>query len=90
MASPTLAEVLLRSGRHRIGPLVERYLAGLDATGRLRVPDPPAAFGVLYGLVVEDTQIRVLLGEPPPGTAAIAARAKAAVDRFVRLFAASR
>jgi AcrR family transcriptional regulator len=90
MASPTLAEVLLRSGRHRIGPLVERYLARLDDTGRLRIPDPPAAFRVLYGLVIQDTQIRVLLGEPPPDAAAIAAQAKAAVDRFMRLFAAPR
>jgi AcrR family transcriptional regulator len=89
MASPALAEVLLRSGRHRIGPLVERYLARLDATGHLRIPDPPAAFRVLYGLVVQDTQIRVLLGEPPPSPAAIATHAKAAIDKFMRLFAPS-
>ena len=85
MQSPQLAELLLRAGRHRIGPLVERYLAALHAAGRLHVPDPPAAFRLLYGLVVQDTQIRVLLGERPPSRRAIAAHAEAAIDRFIHL-----
>lgn len=85
MVSPDLARLLLASGRHRVGPLVERYLAGLADEGRLVVDDPAEAFGLLYGLVVQDTQIRVLLGEAAPSPEAVAARAGVAVDRFLLL-----
>ena len=77
MSNPDLAAVLLESGRHRIGPLVERYLADLSRSGRL----------VLYGLVMQDTQIRVLLGEPPPSASVVAERAEVAVERFLTLAA---
>lgn len=82
MQQPDLARVLLASGRHRIGELVETYLAALDDSGILPVPDPPAAFEVLYGLVVRDTQIRVLLGEAPPTARQIKTRAAQAIDHF--------
>ena len=85
MTSPELASLLLASGRHRIGPVVEQYLHRLHLAGDLDVPDPAAAFELLYGLVVQDTQIRVLLGEPPPTAAAIRRRAETAVERFVQL-----
>ena len=45
-------------------------------------PTPKPAFSELYGLVVRDTQIRVLIGEPPPSTAAQRRQADAGVDRF--------
>ncbi len=83
MTSPDLARILLESGRHRAGPLVEQYLARLTDAGYLHIPDPPEAFRLLYGLVVQDTQIRVLLGEPPPSKAVIATQAATAVDRFL-------
>jgi AcrR family transcriptional regulator len=86
----TLAAVLLAQGRHRTGPLVEAYLARLAAAGRLRIDDPAEAFRLLYGLVVQDLQIRVLLGEPPPGPAALADQARVAVDRFLALTAPQR
>ena len=38
MASPELAETLLASGRHRVGPLVERYLATIEAGTNRRRP----------------------------------------------------
>jgi AcrR family transcriptional regulator len=82
---PELAGVLLAEGRHRTGPIVEAYLARLADQGHLDIDDPADAFQLLYGLVVSDLQIRVLLGEPPPGRAAIAAQARAAVDRFLSL-----
>ena len=85
MTSPDLAALLLRSGRHRIGPLVEQYLARLHDAGHLEIADPAAAFQLLYGLVIEDRQIRVLLGEAPPTPADAAAHAQTAVDRFFRL-----
>ena len=85
MSSPALADTLLASGRHRVGPIVERYLAQLGETGRLRIDDPASAFELLYGLVVRDTQIRSLLGEPAPTARAIQKRADSAVADFVRL-----
>jgi AcrR family transcriptional regulator len=84
-SSPDLAAVLLRAGRHRVGTVVEEYLAGLHARGVLDAPDAAAAFRLLYGLTVQDTQIRVLLGEPPPPPDVIAARSREAVTRFLRL-----
>lgn len=83
MTSPDLAASLLRSGRHRVGPIVERYLAELHARGMLHAPDPAESFELLYGLIVRDTQIRVLLGDDPP--ADLEGRAADAVDAFVLL-----
>lgn len=85
MTSPELAEVLLAQGRHRVGPLVETYLARLSNDGVASISDPAQAFELLYGLVVRDTQIRVLLGEPPPAPDAVHRRATRAVDQFLSL-----
>jgi hypothetical protein len=79
--------VLLAQGRHRTGPIVEAYLADLAARGRIRIDDPAEAFRFLYGLVVQDFHIRVLLGERPPGAAALAEQARTAVDRFLTMTA---
>lgn len=88
MQSPDLSNRLLTSGRHRVGPLVEIYLARLHQAGKITAPNPADAFETLYGLVVRDSQIRVLLGEDPPGNAAITRHAKAAVDQFLQLVSA--
>lgn len=88
MGSPELAHVLLASGRHRIGPLVESYLKSLDATGQLDIVEPGHSFQVLYGLVVRDLQIRTLLGEKPPTQSEIRTQATRAVGQFLQLFAA--
>jgi hypothetical protein len=80
--------VLLAQGRHRTGPIVEAYLARLAEAGVLGIDDPAEAFQLLYGLVVRDLQIRVLLGEPPPAPEALAAQARTAVERFLALTAA--
>ncbi len=85
MTAPDLATILLSSGRHRIGPLVEQYLARLDDEGYLAIDDAARAFMQFYGLVVQDTQIRVLLGEKPPTATAIRHRAETAVDDFITL-----
>lgn len=90
MASPELAGLVLRHGRLAVGPLVEGLLADLDARGLLRVADPAEAFRVLYGLVVQDTQIRVLLGEPPPSADERDDQAERGVDLFWRLHAPNR
>lgn len=85
MTNPSLASELLASGRHRVGPIVERYLAAAAASGALTVSDAPSAFETFYGLVIRDTQIRVLLGEPAPTGSAIDRRAAAGTDQFVAL-----
>ena len=85
MASDTVAKQLLRSGRHRVGPLVEAYLTSLHTAGVLDVSDPAAAFELLYGLAIRDLQIRVLLGEPAPSKPALTRRANEAVGQFFQL-----
>lgn len=85
MVSPALAAIVLESGRHRVGPLVERYLAGLHAAGIIEAPSETAAYQTLYGLVVRDTQIRVLLGEAPPSVEEARRAAEHAVGQFMDL-----
>ncbi len=87
MSSSDLAEVLLNHGRFRVGPLVETYLSQLARKGVIAIDDPAGAFELLYGLIVRDTQIRVLLGEAPPTAEHRRQRAVAAVDEFFRLAA---
>jgi AcrR family transcriptional regulator len=87
--APALAEVLLSQGRHRSGPLVVAYLGERAEAGELALDDPRAAFGVLYGLAIQDAQIRSLLGEATLSRDEIPARAEAAVDAFLALFASS-
>lgn len=83
MSSPELAEKLLTSGRYKVGPLVEEYLRTLHRSGRLWVPDAPAAFRLLYGLVVQDSQITVLLGRPAPMPAQLRRQARRGVAAFL-------
>ena len=85
MTAPELAAGLLRHGRHTTGPLVERYLTTLGDEGFLAVDDAAEAFGLLYGLAVQDTQIRTLLGEVPPAPHECDRRARLAVDSFLAL-----
>jgi AcrR family transcriptional regulator len=87
MTSPELAALLLLEGRHRTGPLVERYLEELHRTGVLHAPDAADAFRLFYGLVIQDSQIRALLGERPPSTTVRKRQAREAVGRFRRLCA---
>jgi AcrR family transcriptional regulator len=85
MGSPALAAELLASGRHRVGPVVVGYLEQLRAAGLLAHSDGEQAFSLLYGLLIQDTQIRVLLGEDAPSAEEIEERAHRAVDRFLAL-----
>ena len=87
MSSPALASRLLDSGRFRVGPIVEGYLGDLHGRGVIDADDAPAAFELLYGLIVRDLQIRILLGEPAPDVEQLERRAHEAVDQFFRLCA---
>lgn len=86
MQSQDLAARLLASGRYRVGPLVEQYFTERAADGDLQVADAADAFEVFYGLLIRDTQIRVLLGEAAPRRSAINRRAGKAVDQFLQLY----
>lgn len=85
MSSPELAADLLGSGRLRSGRRVEQYLERLHEAGTLHAPDPAQAFCRFYGLVVQDTQIRVLLGDAPPSRQDIETRAAEAVHALFTL-----
>ncbi|SHN39118.1 TetR/AcrR family transcriptional regulator [Cryptosporangium aurantiacum] len=89
MSSPELAALLLRHGRHTTGPLVEAYLESLHQRGFLVASDPAETFQLFYGLVVRDWQIRVLLGEEPPGIEQIDDEARVAVSRLITLVGAA-
>ena len=82
MTSPELAAVLLEHGRHTTGPIIESFLARVAATSSTPWPHPEEAFRLYYGLVVQDAQIRTLLGEAPPPVDEQERRARSAVEYF--------
>lgn len=84
MQSPELAHTLLHYGRYRVGRAVSSYFASLHLPN-WEIGDPDTAFERLFGLVVKDTQIRVLLGEAPPTPEQIAEQASAGVAMFIQL-----
>lgn len=85
MNAPELATLLLEHGRFRTGALVECYLTGLMERGMIRIHDPASAFRILYGLIIEDRQIRALLGDAVLDDDARQSHAKNAVDRFLTI-----
>jgi AcrR family transcriptional regulator len=87
MSSPALAAILLQHGRHTTGPLVERYLARLHGEGLIQMDNSAEALRLFYGLTIQDSQIRALLGEPPPKAPERARMARSAVSRFITLAA---
>ena len=82
MTSPELARVLRSSGYAQVGAAVEAYLARLHDIGTLYIPDASEAFGLFYGIVIQDAQIRALLGGSIPYDEA---RTERAVDHFLAL-----
>lgn len=87
MSSPALAVILLQQGRHTTGPLIERYLGQLHRQGVIEIGDVAEAFRLFYGLTIQDSQIRALLGESPPEVVERVRRAELAVSRFLSLTA---
>ena len=82
-----LGGIVLANGplamRARVVPLIE---AG-QAAGLLKLGDPHVLFRRFFGLVVADTQIRVLLGDALPSAQAIKTLAAQAVTDFLALSA---
>jgi AcrR family transcriptional regulator len=84
-----LGAIVLENGplaiRRRLKPVLE---AGRDAR-LLRFDNSEEAFRTFFGLVVRDTQIRLLLGDPIKLTPQdIDAEAKAATTQFLTLYSA--
>lgn len=72
-------------GVTRLAPLLNGYLERSAKQGYLSITSPQEAFGLFYGLVIQDLQIRVLLGDAPPSDEVIKAHVQFAVDTFIRL-----
>jgi len=84
-----LGQLVLDHGRRPIETRLSALLeAGRDA-GLIDFADTHEAYATLYGLVVRDMHVRLLLGEPKQ-TFSPAARAEQAVDQFLRLFGAEK
>jgi AcrR family transcriptional regulator len=79
-----LGKLLLERGRRQID---RRAMALIDAgkrAGLLRFMDADEAYHTLYGLIVSDLHVRMLLGEP--GLKDTARQAEKAVTAFLRLY----
>jgi AcrR family transcriptional regulator len=81
-----LGSIVLENGplaiRRRLKPVLE---AGRDAR-LLRFESSEDAYRTFFGLVVRDTQIRLLLGDETLKATRIEAEAKAATDEFFALY----
>ncbi len=79
-----LGRLLVEHGRRQID---RRAMALIDAgkrVGLLRFDDADAAYHTLYGLVVSDLHVRMLLGETGPKDSA--RQAHKAIDAFMALY----
>ena len=85
-----LGHMLQERGRSQIGRRAGALLEAARRSRLIRFDDADEAYGTLYGLVVSDLHLRMLLGEP------IAAkeknydrRAEKAIDAFLKLYGTS-
>ena len=84
-----LGQLLLKYGRGRIERRAHAVLERGRRLGDLKFDDVKVAYRTLYGLIVGDLHIRVLLGGAPrPGEQDFSALAAAAIDQFYRLHGA--
>jgi AcrR family transcriptional regulator len=84
-----LGQLVLDRGRRTIETRAVALLELGHKAGHIAVDDPTEAYATLYGLVVRDSHIRMLLGAPVPARAAREAAARTAVDQFFRLHGAA-
>lgn len=80
---PELTEVIYRAGRNHAGKIIIDYLRLLDTRGALPIPDPDAAFRVLFGLTVQDLQSAAMLGRGTPSAELCRAHGRRAAEDFV-------
>lgn len=84
-----LGRMLLERGRRQIDRRATALLEAGQRDGLLRFTDGEEAYRSLYGLIVSDLHVRMLLGEDA-GSAQFPARAKRAVSSFLRLYGSAK
>ncbi|PPJ46226.1 TetR/AcrR family transcriptional regulator [Rhizobium sp. KAs_5_22] len=80
-----LGTLLLERGRRQIDRRARALLDAGQRDGLLRFSDGEEAYRTLYGLIVSDMHVRMLLGDMPQ-TKSFAARAEKAVSAFLTLY----
>jgi AcrR family transcriptional regulator len=82
-----LGRLLQERGRRQIGRRAGALLEAGRKAGLLVFDDAEEAYGALYGLVVSDWHLRMLLGEEPSAMKKdFSRRAERAVDAFLSLY----
>ncbi|MDK1378510.1 MULTISPECIES: TetR/AcrR family transcriptional regulator [unclassified Sinorhizobium] len=82
-----LGHMLQERGRRQIGRRAGALLEAGRKAGLLAFDDGEEAYGALYGLVVSDWHLRMLLGEEPSEMKkGFSRRAERAVDAFLTLY----
>ncbi|MBB4185632.1 TetR/AcrR family transcriptional regulator [Sinorhizobium terangae] len=82
-----LGHMLQERGRRQIGRRAGALLEAGRKAGLLAFDDAEEAYGALYGLVVSDWHLRMLLGEEPSEMKkGFSRRAERAVDAFLTLY----
>ncbi|WEX76229.1 TetR/AcrR family transcriptional regulator C-terminal domain-containing protein [Sinorhizobium numidicum] len=82
-----LGHMLQERGRRQIGRRAAALLEAGRKAGLLAFEDAEEAYGALYGLVVSDWHLRMLLGEEASGMKKeFSRRAERAVDAFLTLY----
>jgi AcrR family transcriptional regulator len=85
-----LGKLLIERGRRAIEQRAARLIEAGRAAGHLEFNDRDEAFNTLYGLIVGDMHVRMLLGDTVPAlsdAANIDKQAARAVEQFRRLYA---
>jgi AcrR family transcriptional regulator len=82
-----LGEMLLERGRRQIGRRATSLLIAAKRARLIEFDDAGEAYETLYGLIVKDWHVRMLLGEDMAERAkSFGPRAKKAVNAFLRLY----
>ena len=86
-AGPSLGRLLEERGRRQIGRRAATLLEAGRKAGLLSFDDADEAYGTLYGLIVTDAHLRMLLGfDPATLKKEFAGRAERAVTSFLTLY----
>ena len=84
-----LGRLLIERGRRAIEQRAIRLIEAGRTAGLIDFGNRDEAFNALYGLIVGDMHVRMLLGDAVPlisGAGGIATQAARAVDQFLRLY----
>jgi AcrR family transcriptional regulator len=82
-----LGEIVLKNGRNAMGLRLEPVLLAARDAGLLAFEDVADTFRTYFGLVLRDTQIRLLLGDELPLSASqISTEAHSATAHFMALY----